>query len=96
MKLSGEVVDEAGNLISDYSGVLTATVFDKDINRKTLGNDGIRENGQLIILDFKTLGETIFKGQASVNNGLFDINFKYTFQEAARHFSSVRGINFSI
>ena len=26
-------------------------------------------------MNFKTLGETIFKGQASVKNGLFDINF---------------------
>ena len=75
VKLSGELVDEAGNLISDYNGVLTATVFDKDIDRQTLANDGVRENGQLIKLDFKTLGETIFKGQATVKNGLFDINF---------------------
>ena len=74
-KMSGEVVDEAGNLISNYNGILTATVFDKDIDRQTLANDGVRENGQLIKLDFKTLGEVIFKGQATVTNGLFDFNF---------------------
>jgi len=75
VKMSGEVVDEAGNLISNYNGILTATVFDKDIDRQTLANDGVRENGQLIKLDFKTLGEVIFKGQATVTNGLFDFNF---------------------
>ncbi|MGM5470483.1 type IX secretion system sortase PorU [Flavobacteriaceae bacterium LMO-SS05] len=75
VKFSGEVVDETGNLISNYNGILTATVFDKDIARQTLANDGIRENGQLIKMDFKTLGEIIFKGQATVKNGLFDFNF---------------------
>ena len=75
VKLSGEVVDETGNLISNYNGILTSTVFDKDIDRQTLANDGVRENGQLIKMDFKTLGEIIFKGQATVKNGLFDINF---------------------
>ncbi len=75
VKFSGEVVDETGNLISNYNGILIATVFDKDINRQTLANDGVRENGQLIKMDFKTLGEIIFKGQATVKNGLFDFNF---------------------
>jgi hypothetical protein len=75
VKLSGEVVDASGNLISNYNGILTATIFDKPIDRQTLANDGVRENGQLIKLDFKTLGEVIFKGQATVVNGLFDFNF---------------------
>ena len=75
VKMSGEVVDEAGNLLSNYNGILTATVFDKEIDRQTLANDGVRENGQLIKLNFKTLGEIIFKGQASVKNGVFDFNF---------------------
>jgi len=75
VKLSGEVVDEAGNLISDYNGIVTATVFDKNIDRQTLANDGVRQNGVLIKMDFKTLGEVIFKGQATVKNGLFDFNF---------------------
>ena len=74
-KLEGEVVDASGNLITDYNGVLTATIYDKEIDRQTLANDGTRNNGQLIKLDFKTLGETIFRGQASVQNGLFTFNF---------------------
>jgi len=74
-KLEGEVVDALGNVITDYNGVLTATIFDKEIDRQTLANDGTRNNGQLIKLDFKTLGETIFRGQASVQNGLFAFNF---------------------
>ncbi|MEM9680271.1 MAG: type IX secretion system sortase PorU, partial [Bacteroidota bacterium] len=74
-KLSGEVVDEGGNLLSNYNGIVTTTVFDKPISRSTLGNDGITDGGQLIILDYETLGEVIFKGQATVENGQFEVDF---------------------
>lgn len=75
VKLSGEVVDAGGNVIPNYKGTLTATVFDKEIQRATLGNDNVTAGSQLIILNFKTLGEKIFIGQASVNNGLFEFDF---------------------
>ncbi len=74
-KIKGEIVDELGVVLSDYSGVLTATIFDKDIQRSTLGNDGTTQNGELIILDFNTLGETIFRGQATITNGVFEFDF---------------------
>ncbi len=75
-ELKGEVVDQNGNLLSNYNGQLTATVYDKDVERSTLGNDGTTDSsGNLLLLDFKTLGSTIFKGQASVSNGLFDFSF---------------------
>ncbi|WP_411768697.1 type IX secretion system sortase PorU [Winogradskyella sp. A3E31] len=76
IKMSGEVTDVNGNVLSNYNGILTATIFDKPIDRTTLANDGTRDtNGNLITLDFTTLGETIFKGQATVTNGVFDFNF---------------------
>ncbi|MGB0186362.1 MAG: type IX secretion system sortase PorU, partial [Flavobacteriaceae bacterium] len=74
-KIEGYVADNQGAILSDYSGTLTATIFDKNIQRSTLGNDGISENGQLIIMDFETMGEVIFRGQATVENGVFEINF---------------------
>ncbi|WP_179345380.1 type IX secretion system sortase PorU [Winogradskyella ursingii] len=74
-KLAGEVVDGGGNLLSNYNGTLTATVMDKDIQRQTLGNDGVQDNNGLIILDFNTLGEIIFKGQATIENGQFEFDF---------------------
>ncbi len=74
-KMAGEVVDINGNLLSNYNGTLTATIFDKQIDRQTLANDGVTDNNGPIILDFITLGEVVFKGQASVVNGLFDIEF---------------------
>ena len=75
VKLSGEVQDEFGNLISNYNGILSAKVFDKNIQRQTLGNNGVTQNGQLIIMDFETLGEIIFNGQATIQNGQFEFNF---------------------
>ena len=74
-KLAGEVTDENGNLLSNYNGTLTATVFDKKIERQTLANDGITDSNGEIVLDFTTLGEIIFKGQASVTNGQFEFDF---------------------
>ena len=75
VKLTGEVVNESGNLLSDYNGILTATIFDKEIDRQTLNNDNQTNNGQPVIMDFKTLGEVIFKGQATVANGQFEFEF---------------------
>ncbi|MGJ8549668.1 type IX secretion system sortase PorU [Winogradskyella wichelsiae] len=75
-KLAGEVVDTNGNLLSSYNGTLTATVYDKLIDRQTIGNDGVKDTANdLIIMDFTTLGEVVFKGQASIANGLFEFDF---------------------
>ncbi len=76
VKISGQVVTSGGNLLSNYTGTLTATVYDKPIERHTLGNDGSTDfNGNLIIMDFETLGNVIFRGKASVENGKFEVEF---------------------
>ncbi len=75
-KISGEIVDDSGNRINNYNGILSATIFDKNIQRSTLANDGTRNNaGEILIMDFKTLGEILFKGQASITNGEFEFEF---------------------
>lgn len=75
VKLSGEVVDEFGNLLTNYNGDLSINVYDKDLLRTTLGNDNIIVGSSVFKINFKTLGETIFRGNASVNNGLFEFGF---------------------
>lgn len=75
MKIEGQLVDENDNLISDYNGDVAIQIFDKDINRSTLGNNGASNGSGLIIMDFVTLGETIFRGNATVVNGRFEISF---------------------
>jgi len=54
---------------------LSTTIYDKVIKRQTLGNDRISDGVGVIILDFDTLGEIIFRGQATVENGQFEFDF---------------------
>ncbi|WP_038533675.1 type IX secretion system sortase PorU [Formosa agariphila] len=69
VSFSGEVVDTAGNLLTDYNGLLASTIYDKEIDRTTLANDSD------YVMDFTTLGEIIFRGQASVTAGKFNFDF---------------------
>ena len=85
VKLSGLVLDPQGNPLPDYNGILQVKVFDKELQKSTLGNDGIRDNGtdydgdgnttNLLLMEFTTLGEVMFNGQATVNQGAFDVEF---------------------
>ncbi len=75
VKISGEIHDENGILLSDYNGVLEAKLYDKNSQRQTLGNDGVFVNGELAIMDFVTLGEVLFNGKATVSNGVFEFEF---------------------
>ena len=88
VKLGGEIRDEQGNnLLSFYNGELAVTVFDKPTGKVTLNN----ENSTMSIphptlpppatstgpavFSFTTLGETIFRGNATVTNGRFEFGF---------------------
>ncbi len=76
VKIAGEVVDASGTLLTDYNGILSTTIYDKDIERQTLANDGTKNtSGEIIKLNFSTLGEVIFRGKASVKNGAFEFEF---------------------
>ena len=70
VKLAGEVRDENDNLLSNYNGELAINVFDKNFNKTTFNNDGF-----ITPMTFINLGETIFRGNASINNGLFEFGF---------------------
>ena len=70
VKLSGEVTDENNNLLPTYNGELAINIFDKNIIKTTFNNDG---NSPPI--NFNTLGETIFRGNATVVNGQFEFGF---------------------
>ncbi|SDG90708.1 type IX secretion system sortase PorU [Psychroflexus sediminis] len=74
-KFKGQIVDANNQVLQNYQGNLSAVVFDKRIERQTLGNDGTRINGQLAVMEFTTLGENLFRGQASVDNGEFEFEF---------------------
>jgi hypothetical protein len=70
IKISGEITDENNVLLSNYNGELATAIFDKLITTATLNNDGYSP-----AMSFKTLGETIFRGNATVTNGQFEFSF---------------------
>lgn len=70
IKITGEVTDENDNLLSNYTGEVFTKIFDKTVVKKTLNNDG---NSPPI--NFNTLGETIFRGNASITDGQFEFSF---------------------
>ena len=70
IKLTGEVTDENNNPLPAYDGELSVQIFDKKITRTTLNNDN---NSPPI--NFEVLGETIFRGNATINNGQFEFGF---------------------
>ena len=70
VKLEGEVLNPSGQLAADYNGILEAKMFDKNVMRRTLDNDNNN-----VFMDFVTLGESVFNGRASINNGRFEFEF---------------------
>jgi len=70
MKISGEITDENNIPLTNYNGELSTTIFDKFITRTTLNNDSHSPP-----IPFNVLGETIFRGNASVTNGQFEFSF---------------------
>ncbi len=70
VRMGGEVLDESGAILTTYNGVLEAKIYDKNIERRTLDNDGVGFN-----MDFVTLGEGLFNGKATVSNGTFEFEF---------------------
>ncbi len=70
VKLAGEVTDENNNPLTAYNGELSVQIFDKKITRTTLNNDG-----NSLPINFNVLGETIFRGNATVTNGQFEFGF---------------------
>lgn len=70
VKIRGQVQDENGATLNSFSGTLTASIFDKMQDRTTLVNDGVGSP-----MSFSALGETLFRGNATVTNGNFEFNF---------------------
>jgi len=65
----GEVIDQNGNKLNGFNGVISPVVFDKARQVNTLNNDG---EG---VFSFNLQTSKLFKGKVSVVNG----DFSYTF-----------------
>ncbi len=67
--ISGFVGDENGMPLTDFTGVITPTIFDKSNLIETLGSDGASR------MIFSVRRNIIYKGNALVENGYFTITF---------------------
>ncbi len=68
--IEGMITDNSGILISDFNGTVFPTIYDKPVKTTTLAND----SGSFQ-KDFLSQKSIIFKGAATVNNGLFKFTF---------------------
>ena len=68
--IEGQIIDEQGQIATDYNGIIYPTVYDKADRFFTLGNDN-----DSYVDDFLLRKKYIFKGQASVQNGNFSFSF---------------------
>jgi len=69
ISLEGNVTQN-NNVLSNFNGVISTTIYDKIINKETLDNDGAG-----IVNVFDTQESKIFKGKSSVKNGVFQLEF---------------------
>jgi hypothetical protein len=69
--IEGEVTDIQGNVMTGFNGNVYPAVFDKPQTITTLANDPGSQQTTFI-----TQRNVLFKGKASINNGLFSFSFK--------------------
>jgi hypothetical protein len=80
--ITGHLENKSGTILSNFSGVVFPTVFDKPKIQRTLMNDA-----NSVLQEFEVQQDIIYKGKAQVVNGLFsfsfivpkDINYQYGF-----------------
>jgi hypothetical protein len=68
--ITGWVEDELGNPMPSFNGIIYPTVYDKKSEIKTLSNDVDSPETNFSLRD-----RILYKGKASVNNGLFSVKF---------------------
>ena len=69
--IEGKVTDIAGNILTGFNGNVYPVIFDKPQSVNTLANDP----GSLVT-SFQTQNNILFRGKATVSNGLFSFSFK--------------------
>lgn len=68
--LEGIVTDQNDNLLPDFNGTVSTTIYDKSVEKTTLDNNGFGNT-----MTFDATESKIFRGRASATNG----NFKFEF-----------------
>ncbi|UCE93411.1 MAG: type IX secretion system sortase PorU, partial [Flavobacteriaceae bacterium] len=70
IQIEGRVTDENNQPLNDFNGTLSATIYDKPLNKTTLDNDNLGKK-----MPFTAIESKIFSGRSSVNSGKFVLDF---------------------
>lgn len=70
VSFEGIVTDNANQILTDFNGTLSTTVYDKPIDKTTLDNDGFG-----VFMTFDSQESKLFTGKATVENGIFSFDF---------------------
>jgi hypothetical protein len=70
VSVSGEIRNDNGQLVNNFNGTLIASVYDKYATLYTLANDP-----SSFVAPFKVRKNILFKGKATIQNGLFNYTF---------------------
>jgi len=68
--IGGAITDHSGSVVNGFNGTVYVSVFDKPSEEFTLGNDP-----SSIVTGFQQRDKVIFRGKATVANGLFSTEF---------------------
>lgn len=66
----GIVTDKNNQLQADFNGTLSATIYDKALDKTTLDNNNFGRT-----LNFDAIESKIYRGRATVTNGIFKFDF---------------------
>lgn len=70
-RLTGSVVDPAGNVMTDFNGSLSLTIYDAEYSTTSMGLPDRHTEGRQVT--FEEQGHKLFTGRGQVSGGHFDI-----------------------
>ena len=72
--IKGDIIDEEGNVVTDFNGTLESIVFDVEQTLETIGNTatGTNEN---VAQEYTDYTNRLFSGKAEIRDGHFEISF---------------------
>lgn len=70
MTIKGHIEDYSSNVLTNFNGILSPTIFDKPKNEYTLGQDV-----ESPIIPFELQKNSLYKGNVTVKNGYFEFDF---------------------
>ena len=70
INIEGWVTNSNNQILDDFNGEISTTIFDKPLDKTTLDNDNFGRK-----MEFTAVESKIFRGRATVNNGKFELTF---------------------